>query len=207
MTLQETIQAKQAQLKEQDATAEAALITNEQYIEFLATIANETEITTKLDIVIDRMNQMKPIITGDGTKYGVNCFPLPERIFGPVMSRVLGIVSASNACFIDKRQEDLTALTHVPYQIWATAADALGKTAYFNKTHLVSEEMYTIEKLQLALTAICQGLNISTTYVAKVTPDKLDKWFLNSEIKANEKLADFQRTELLDSTNQFTLEA
>jgi hypothetical protein len=207
MTLQETIQAKQAQLKAQDTTAEAALISNVPYIEFLATIANETELTTALDTVIDRMNQMKAIVTNDGTKYGVNCYPLPERIFGSVMSRVLGIVSASSACFTTERQTELTALTHVSYPIWTAAANALGKPAYFNKTHLVPEYTYAMQELQLALTAICQGLNIPITYVVQVTPDKLDKWFLNSEIKANEKLADFQRTELLDSTNQFTLEA
>ena len=207
MTLQETIKAKQAQLKEQNATAEAALITNEPYIEFLATIANETELTAKLDVVIDRMNQMKAIVTNDGTKYGVNCYPLPERIFGSVMSRVLGIVSASSACFTDERQAELSALTNVPYQVWSAAANALGKPAYFNKTHLVPEYTYAMQDLQLSLTAICQGFSIPIAYVAQVTPDKLDKWFLNSEIKANEKLAEFHRTELLDSATQFTLEA
>ncbi len=207
MTLQETIQAEQAKLKAQDTIAEAALISNVPYIKFLATIANEAELTTALDTIIDKINQMKAIVTNDGTKYSINCYPLPERIFGSVMSRVLGVISASSACFTDERQAELTALTHVPYPIWSVAANALGKPAYFNKTHLTPEYTYAIQDLQLALTAICQGLNIPTAYVAQVTTDKLDKWFLNAEIKANEKFAEFQRTELLDSTNQFTLEA
>ena len=126
--------AKAKELRKQARDeSKLALINNSNYVGYLASIEDEQDTIKQLTGVMDAVNKMKPIVTTDGTKYSVNCYPVRENIFGPVASRVLGLITSSSAMFTDERQAEFQALTGVNHLVFTKAKDAIGSPAYFSK--------------------------------------------------------------------------
>lgn len=186
--------------------AKLALLANENYIDYLALVEDESDQVKSLNAIIDNLNKMKPIVTTDGSKYGVNIFPVAEYIFGPVMSRVIGIITGSSAMFTDERQVEFKALTDVNHLAATKARDAIGSPAYYSKGVLANCVPGDGTDINTVITAICSTLNIDLAYADKVNQTTIAKWFDIAQAKADKQYAEFKKTEIVDSENKFVLE-
>lgn len=183
-----------------------ALINNSNYVGYLASIEDEQDTIKQLTGVMDAVNKMKPIVTTDGTKYSVNCYPVRENIFGPVASRVLGLITSSSAMFTDERQAEFQALTGVSYLTFIKAKDSIGSPAYFSKGNYADAVAGNDDCRQSAVLAVLQGLNLDITYADKLSDTNITKWFNLSEAKAREQQAEATKLKVLDKSQTFTLE-
>lgn len=199
--------AKAKELRKQARDeSKLALINNSNYVGYLASIEDEQDIIKQLTGVMDAVNKMKPIVTTDGTKYSVNCYPVRENIFGPVASRVLGLITSSSAMFTDERQAEFQALTGVSHLVFTKAKDAIGSPAYFSKGIYASFVDGNEEDIKSAVLAVLQGLNIDIAYADKLSDVNITKWFKLSEAKAREQQAEYSKLAVLDNSQSFTLE-
>ena len=199
--------AKAKELRKQARDeSKLALINNSNYVGYLASIEDEQDTIKKLTGVMDAVNKMKPIVTTDGTKYSVNCYPVRENIFGPVASRVLGLITSSSAMFTDERQAEFQALTGVSHLVFTKAKDAIGSPAYFSKGIYADAFESNNECRESAVLAVLQGLNIDIAYADKLSDANITKWFNLSEAKAREQQAEYSKLVILDNSQSFTLE-
>ena len=199
--------AKAKELRKQARDeSKLALINNSNYVGYLASIEDEQDTIKQLTGVMDAVNKMKPIVTTDGTKYSVNCYPVRENIFGPVASRVLGLITSSSAMFTDERQAEFQALTGVSHLVFTKAKDAIGSPAYFSKGVYVDAFESNNECRESAVLAVLQGLNIDIAYADKLSDANITKWFQLSEAKAREQQAEYSKLVILDNSQSFTLE-
>ena len=199
--------AKAKELRKQARDeSKLALINNSNYVGYLALIEDEQDTIKQLTGVMDAVNKMKQIVTTDGTKYSVNCYPVRENIFGPVASRVLGLITSSSAMFTDERQAEFQALTGVSHLVFTKAKDAIGSPAYFSKGIYASFVDGNEEDIKSAVLAVLQGLNIDIAYADKLSATNIDKWFKLSEAKAREQQAEYSKLVILDNSQSFTLE-
>lgn len=199
--------AKAKELRKQARDeSKLALINNSNYVGYLASIEDEQDTIKQLTGVMDTVNKMKPIVTTDGTKYSVNCYPVRENIFGPVASRVLGLITSSSAMFTDERQAEFQALTGVSHLVFTKAKDAIGSPAYFSKGIYASFVDGNEEDIKSAVLAVLQGLNIDIAYADKLSDVNITKWFKLSEAKAREQQAEYSKLVILDNSQSFTLE-
>lgn len=199
--------AKAKELRKQARDeSKLALINNSNYVGYLASIEDEQDTIKQLTGVMDAVNKMKPIVTTDGTKYSVNCYPVRENIFGPVASRVLGLITSSSAMFTDERQTEFQALTGVSHLVFTKAKDAIGSPAYFSKGVYADAFESNNECRESAVLAVLQGLNIDIAYADKLSDVNITKWFNLSEAKAREQQAEYSKLVILDNSQSFTLE-
>ena len=199
--------AKAKELRKQARDeAKLALINNSNYVGYLASIEDEQDTIKQLTGVMDAVNKMKQIVTTDGTKYSVNCYPVRENIFGPVASRVLGLITSSSAMFTDERQAEFQALTGVSHLVFTKAKDAIGSPAYFSKGIYADAFESNNECRESAVLAVLQGLNIDIAYADKLSDANITKWFNLSEAKAREQQAEYSKLVILDNSQSFTLE-
>ena len=199
--------AKAKELRKQARDeAKLALINNLNYVLYLASIGDEQDTIKQLTGVMDAVNKMKQIVTNDGTKYSVNCYPVRENIFGPVASRVLGLITSSSAMFTDERQAEFQALTGVSHLVFTKAKDAIGSPAYFSKGIYADAFESNNECRESAVLAVLQGLNIDIAYADKLSDTNITKWFNLSEAKAREQQAEYSKLVILDNSQSFTLE-
>ena len=199
--------AKAKELRKQARDeSKLALINNSNYVGYLASIEDEQDTIKQLTGVMDAVNKMKPIVTTDGTKYSVNCYPVRENIFGPVASRVLGLITSSSAMFTDERQAEFQALTGVSHLVFTKAKDAIGSPAYFSKGIYADAFESNNECRESAVLAVLQGLNIDIAYADKLSDVNITKWFNLSEAKAREQQAEYNKLAVLDNSQSFTLE-
>lgn len=199
--------AKAKELRKQARDeSKLALINNSNYVNYLASIEDEQDTIKQLTGVMDAVNKMKPIVTTDGTKYSVNCYPVRENLFGPVASRVLGLITSSSAMFTDERQAEFQALTGVSHLVFTKAKDAIGSPAYFSKGVYANFVDGNEEDIKSAVLAVLQGLNIDIAYADKLSDANITKWFKLSEAKAREQQAEYSKLVILDNSQSFTLE-
>ena len=199
--------AKAKELRKQARDeSKLALINNSNYVGYLASIEDEQDTIKQLTGVMDAVNKMKPIVTTDGTKYSVNCYPVRENIFGPVASRVLGLITSSSAMFTDERQAEFQALTGVSHLVFTKAKDAIGSPVYFSKGIYADAFESNNECRESAVLAVLQGLNIDIAYADKLSDVNITKWFNLSEAKAREQQAEYSKLVILDNSQSFTLE-
>lgn len=183
-----------------------ALLDNAEYINYQVQLIEQIELVIKLTAIADALNQMKPIITNDGSKYAVHCYPVAEYVFGPVMSRVLGIITASSAMFTDERQVEFQAITGISHLEASKARDAIGSPAYYSKGQLAPTIPGNGNNLSIVMAAICDSLDIDMDYATIVNQSTINRWFSVAEAKANKQFAEFQQMDAIDSTNKFVLE-
>lgn len=199
-------QAKENRKKAKDE-AKLALINNNKYVDYLASIEDEEDQIKHLQAIMDQLNNMKAITANDGTNYNVNIYPVAEYTFGPVMSRVIGIITGSSAMFTEERQAEFEAITNVSYLAVSNARTALGSPAYYSKgTFAPAIEPMNIEAIETAVTAVCDALNIDLAYVSKVNESTLTRWFNTAKAKAEKQFEAYKKVEIIDSENNFTLE-
>lgn len=195
---------KRQKLKDQ---AKLDLINNEHYVDYLASIEDEKTQISKLQAIMDKLNGMKAIVANDGTNYKVNIYPVAEYAFGPVMSRVLGIITGSSAMFTDDRQDEFEAITNTSYLAVSNARNALGSPAYYSKgVFTPAIEFGQEDAIQTAVVAVCDSLNIDINYISRINTATLSRWFNTAEAKAKKQFAAYQKVELVDSENNFTIE-
>lgn len=183
-----------------------ALLDNAEYVNYQVQLIEQIELVTKLTAIADALNQMKPIITNDGSKYAVHCYPVAEYVFGPVMSRVLGIITASSAMFTDERQVEFQAITGISHLEASKARDAIGSPAYYSKGQLAPAIPGNGNNLSIVMAAICDSLNIDMDYATIVNQSTINRWFSVAEAKASKQFAEFQQMDAIDSNNKFVLE-
>lgn len=199
--------AKARELRKQARNdARLALINNVDYVGYLASIEDEAEVITQLTGVMDAINKMKTIVATDGTKYSVGCYSIKESLFGPVASRVLGLITSSSAMFTDERQAEFQALTGVSHLVFTKAKDSIGSPAYFSKGNYTEAVAGNDDCRQSAIMAVLQGLNIDIAYADKLSDTNITKWFALSETKAREQQAEATKLKDLDNSQSFTLE-
>lgn len=199
--------AKAKELRKQARDeSKLALINNSNYVGYLASIEEEQDTIKQLTGVMDAVNKMKPIVTTDGTKYSVNCYPVRENLFGPIASRVLGLITSSSAMFTDERQAEFQALTGVSHLVFTKAKDAIGSPAYFSKGIYADAFESNNECRESAVLAVLQGLNIDIAYADRLSDANITKWFNLSEAKAREQQAEYSKLVILDNSQSFTLE-
>ena len=199
-------QAKENRKKAKDE-AKLALINNGRYVDYLASIEDEEDQIKHLQAIIDQLNGMKAIVATDGTNYKVNIYPVAEYAFGPVMSRVLGIITGSSAMFTDDRQAEFEAITNVSYLAVSNARNALGSPAYYSKgVFAPAIEFGQEDEIKTAVTAVCDSLDIDINYVSRVNTATLSRWFNTAEAKAKKQFDAYQKVEIVDSENNFTIE-
>lgn len=199
-------QAKENRKKVKDE-AKLALINNGRYVDYLASIEDEEDQIKHLQVVMDQLNGMKAIVANDGTNYKVNIYPVAEYAFGPVMSRVLGIITGSSAMFTDDRQSEFEAITNTSYLAVSNARNALGSPAYYSKgVFAPAIEFGQEDEIKTAVTAVCDSLDIDIDYVSRVNTATLSRWFNTAEAKAKKQFDAYRKVELVDSENNFTLE-
>lgn len=186
--------------------AKLALLEKGDYATYLATVEDEAEQVTMLTAIMEQLNQIKPIETNDGSKYSVNIFPVAEYAFGPVMSRVIGIVAGSSAMFTDERQAEFKAITGMTHLLASKARDAIGSPAYYSKGILANAIPGDGTSITTALTAVCDVLGIDLDYVNKVNQTTINRWFKVAQDKAEKQYAEFKKIEVIDSANCFILE-
>lgn len=194
--------ARQERIAKANTNADA-LAGNIKYINYVLDLEDEEAVVVRLDQVIARVNMIDTIVTNDGSKYAVNCYTLPEYIFGPVLSRLLALVHITPAMFTDTRKVEFSAITGISYLAFNKAATALGAPAYYNKGMVVDARPSDIEELNMALIYLCNELSIAPV---KVTEVQLEKWFTTAELKAITKLEELTKAELLDENSEFTIE-
>lgn len=197
--------AKEARKVAKDQ-AKLALLENGKYVEYLASVEDEAEQVASLTAIMEQLNKIKPIVTTDGNKYSVNIFPVAEYLFGPVMSRVVGIVVGSSAMFTDERQAEFEAITGLSHLATVKARDAIGSPAYYSKGNLANAIPSNGESIETTLTAVCDRLNVDLEYVNKVNESTLSRWFNAAQAKAEKQYAEFKRVEIVDTENNFVLE-
>ena len=188
--------------REAQKAAEAGLLTNsDSYIDFTLDIEEEKESITKLDNIITRVNQIAPVVTNTGERYTVQCYPVSEYLFGLVGARLLALVNVTGSMFTNERQRELTAITGVDYITWTKASNALGKPMYFSKGTVSTPVPADIQELIKAMTIIAITLGIPTRQIAGINEVTINKYFLNQEIKATEKEAEFHKSQAILTDN------
>lgn len=188
--------------REAQKAAEAELLANsDSYIDFTLDIEEEKESITKLDNIITRVNQIAPVVTNTGEKYTVQCYPVSEYLFGLVGARLLALVNVTGSMFTNERQRELTAITGVDYITWTKASNALGKPMYFSKGTVSTPVPADIQELIKTMTIIAITLGIPTRQIAGINEVTINKYFLNQEIKATEKEAEFYKSQAILTDN------
>ena len=188
--------------REAQKAAEAELLANsDSYIDFALDIEEEKESITKLDNIITRVNQIAPVVTNTGERYTVQCYPVSEYLFGLVGARLLALVNVTGSMFTNERQRELTAITGVDYITWTKASNALGKPMYFSKGTVSTPVSADIQELIKAMTIIAITLGIPTRQIAGINEVTINKYFLNQEIKATEKEAEFYKSQAILTDN------
>ena len=199
--------AKESRKKQKDE-ARLKLLDNADYVNYKASVLDEVEQVNHLTTIMDQLNQMKPIVTNDGSKYGVHCYPVAEYAFGPVMSRVVGIITVSSAMFTDERQLEFQAITGLSHLEASKARDAIGSPAYYSKGQLAPTipGSTSDDLLSTVITAVCDSLSVDIEYANKVNSSTISRWFSVAEAKAEKQFAEFQQMDAIDSTCKFVLE-
>lgn len=210
MTVEQQIElaiskAKELRKKQKDE-ARLKLLENNDYVNYKASILDEAEQVTHLTTIADQLNAMKAIVTTDGSKYAVHCYPVAEYAFGPVMSRVVGIITASSAMFTDERQLEFQAITGLSHLEASKAKDAIGSPSYYSKGQLVPAIPANGESLSTVITAVCDSLGIDIEYASKVNNSTIARWFSVAEAKAEKQFTEFKQIEQIDLNNKFVLE-
>lgn len=203
MTFAEAKQKAREDRLAQQSTDVEALASNQKYINYVLDLEDEAQAVTKLDQIIKKVNTIETIVTNDGSKYAVNCYSLPEYIFGPIASRLLALIHIAPSMFTDIRKVEFSAITGIDHLAFNKAATALGTPAYYNKGIVVEAKPSDLEELNLAITYICTELAIPIT---TITQDQLTRWFLQAELKAETKMEAMTKAELLDMNSEFTIE-
>ena len=183
----------------------STLLTNPDFIDAQRSIAAKDEELTRLNTIINQLNQIKPFIAKDGTKYAIKCFP--ASFFGTGLAQVIGIIQAARGAFTDELALQYSAITGISMIELMEANEALGSPMYMSKDGTVSEAIPgNIGKFRQLLSSIMLKLNIKEFNPATVTSDRVDLWFAKAELAVSKKREEFKATAAINESSKFIIE-
>ena len=183
----------------------SALLTNGAFIDAQRSIAAKDNELRQLNTIIKQLNQIKPFISKDGTKYAIKCFP--ASFFGTGLAQVIGIISASRGAFTDELALQYSAITGISMIELMEANDALGSPVYMAKDGTVSEPLsYNLPKLRQLLASIMLKMGIKEFSPESITEDRMNLWFTKAELAVAKKHEEFKATKAIDASSDFTIE-
>ena len=183
----------------------SSLLTNEAFIDAQRSITAKDAELTKLNAIMNQLNQIKPFVSKDGTKYAIKCFP--ASFFGTGLAQVVGIISASRGAFTDELALQYSAITGISMIELMEANDALGSPVYMSKDGTVSEAMpYNLNKLRQLLASIMLKMGIKEFSPEAITDDRMKLWFTKAELAVAKKHEEFKVTQAIDQSSEFTIE-
>jgi hypothetical protein len=183
----------------------SGLLTNPAFIDAQRSIVAKDAELSKLNIIINQLNQIKPFIAKDGTKYAIKCFP--ASFFGTGLAQVVGIISASRGAFTDELALQYSAITSISMIELMEANDALGSPMYMAKDGTVSEPVpYNLTKLRQLLASIMLKMGIKEFSPESITDDRMKLWFTKAELAVAKKHDEFKATQAIDESSEFTIE-
>jgi multidrug efflux pump subunit AcrA (membrane-fusion protein) len=183
----------------------SALLTNPAFIDAQRSIAAKDAELNKLNTIINQLNQIKPFVAKDGTKYAIKCYPV--SFFGTGLAQVIGIISASRSAFTDELALQYSAITGISIIELMEANEALGAPAYISKAGVVNPAITgNLPKLRQLLASIMLKLNIQEFSPESITQDRIDLWFTKAELAVQLKQAEIEVTNTINSSSEFTIE-
>jgi hypothetical protein len=183
----------------------SALLTNPAFIDAQRSITAKDAELTKLNTIINQLNQIKPFVSKDATKYAIKCFP--ASFFGTGLAQVIGIISASRGAFTDELALQYSAITGISMIELMEANDALGSPVYMAKDGTVSEPLsYNLPKLRQLLASIMLKMGIKEFSPESITDDRMKLWFTKAELAVAKKHEEFKATKAIDASSDFTIE-
>jgi hypothetical protein len=110
--------------------------------------------------------------------------------------------------FTDERAAEYQAITGIPALMAKEISEDIGRPAYLSKEGEFKDSVRgPLERLEMGLMAASLSLShsASTPISAKIERTQINKWFENSESKAQEKAQEVANTEKLDE-DDFTMD-
>ena len=181
----------------------SALLTNGAFIDAQRSIAAKDNELRQLNTIIKQLNQIKPFISKDGTKYAIKCFP--ASFFGTGLAQIVGIISASRGAFTDELALQYSAITGISMIELLEAREALGSPMYLNQEP-EDFKLWNIAKLHPLLASIMLKMGIKEFSPNMITEDKMHLWFTLSERKVLKEKEEFKATKAIDASSDFTIE-
>jgi len=197
----------EAQEKHEEAHMDSlkAVLENPAFIEAQRSISAKDREIKQLNAIINQLNQIKPFVTKDGTKYSIQCYPV--SFFGAGLAQVIGIISASRSAFTDELAMQYSAITGISMLELMEANEALGSPAYMAKDGTISPAIPgNLPKLRQLLASIMLKMNIKEFTPEVITQDRIDLWFTRAELAVERKSAEFEATQALNASSSFTIE-
>lgn len=183
----------------------SGLLTNPAFIDAQRSIIAKDAELSKLNAIINQLNQIKPFVSKDGTKFAIKCFP--TSFFGTGLAQVVGIISSSRSAFTDELALQYSAITGISMIELMEANDALGSPIYMSKDGTVSEAIpYNLGKLKQLLASIMLKMGIKEFDPSNITADRMDLWFTKAELAVAKKRDELAKTAQIDATSSFTIE-
>ena len=181
----------------------SALLTNGAFIDAQRSIAAKDNELRQLNTIIKQLNQIKPFISKDGTKYAIKCFP--ASFFGTGLAQIVGIISASRGAFTDELALQYSAITGISMIELLEAREALGSPMYLNQEP-EDFKLWNIAKLHPLLASIMLKMGIKEFSPNMSTEDKMHLWFTLSERKVLKEKEELEKTKAIDASSDFTIE-
>ena len=181
----------------------SALLTNGAFIDAQRSIAAKDNELRQLNTIIKQLNQIKPFISKDGTKYAIKCFP--ASFFGTGLAQIVGIISASRGAFTDELALQYSAITGISMIELLEAREALGSPMYLNQEP-EDFKLWNIAKLHPLLASIMLKMGIKEFSPNMITEDKMHLWFTLSERKVLKEKEELEKTKAIDASSDFTIE-
>lgn len=209
MTFEDKLTAKvaeaQAQHEANRIESLQAVLENPAFIEAQRSISAKDAELKRLNAIINQLNQIKPFITKDGTKYSIQCYPV--SFFGTGLAQVIGIISASRSAFTDELALQYSAITGISILELAEANEALGSPTYLSKDGTISPAMpCSLSKFRQLLASIMLKTNIHEFNPDVITQDRVDLWFAKAELAVERKSAELEATQAINASSSFTIE-
>ena len=203
--LADKIAEAQAQHEENRMESLQAVLENPAFIEAQRSISAKDAELKRLNAIINQLNQIKPFITKDGTKYSIKCYPV--SFFGTGLAQVIGIISASRSAFTDELALQYSAITGLSILELAEANEALGSPTYLAKDGTISPAIpCSLSKFRQLLASIMLKMNIHEFNPDVITQDRMDLWFAKAELAVERKSAEFEATQAINASSSFTIE-
>jgi hypothetical protein len=181
----------------------SALLTNGAFIDAQRSIAAKDNELRQLNTIIKQLNQIKPFISKDGTKYAIKCFP--ASFFGTGLAQIVGIISASRGAFTDELALQYSAITGISMIELLEAREALGSPMYLNQEP-EDFKLWNIAKLHPLLASIMLKMGIKEFSPNMITEDKMHLWFTLSERKVLKEKEELEKTKAINASSDFTIE-
>lgn len=203
--LQEAVEKAQQARETQHNESIAALLENPAFVEAQRSIMAKDSELKQLTATINQLNQIKPFVSKDGSKFDIKCYP--NSFFGPGLGQIVGIISSSRSAFTDELGLQYSAITGISMLEFAEANEALGSPTYMTKAgEIVPATSHNLGKLKQLLASIMLKMGVKEFSPDSITQDRMDLWFTRNELAVARKHKEFTTTQEIDESSAFTIE-